>query len=734
MALEESGIDLVVEGLNAFEQGLEAASGAVDTLGSIAETVSSAGMNALGAAMDTVAAIASGGLSLALDAAVAGVTFLKDALIGGIAGAMDAEVQIKSLNRVINNLGEDAPITGDQALALADSFAGLAGGSDDAVLAIIELGLKSKKISETEFPGFIQASLDLGAVLGDNTQAAKLLAMAQDDPLAAYNRLERATGVYDSALQEQIKKLQDNGDTAGALALVMGSLADTTGGAALEATQTAAGAWSLFTTSLGEAAETVGTAFLPLITTLTGILNDTLLPVINMIAAGLASDLSTGVTAASGAIGGFIAFIQENLPAIQESFTTAFNSIMVAFNLVASVWRTDLQPALAELFTAIFGQAPTAQQVMDSLLGAIVAGAQAVATWFATTLVPAVKQFSEWITNEFQPRAIELKEWLAVNIPIAIQALADFWTNILQPALAAVWDFVVNTVIPMLSTLAVWLQTNVPIAIQAVSDFITGTLVPAFNTAYAFINDNVIPVLTTLWGFINTSVIPILQDLATIAIEAVRIAFETFVQYYNTSIKPALDALTLIINDNVKPAFDTLAILIKDNVQPVFDTFKVMAVDALTSAMNTLQGAIALAKQWLDDLANTLSNIHIPANLTPGSPTPFEIGLRGAANAAKMLTGEVHDLGKEYDSLGGASLGLGSMGGRSMSIPELLIGRMVVSELVMGALPIASLGGTGGRSIGIMEQNNITISQTNNGSRRDPPSMDDLGALALAMT
>src|ERR1051325_9023625 len=109
--------------------------------------------------------------TLALTGALAGATAAVTALGAGLAfsvsQALEAEQSQASLAQVLKSTGGAAGLTQDPAHALAQEFMNLAGGSDDAVLAIEEVGLRAGSIAADEMPAFIQASLDLGQVMGD---------------------------------------------------------------------------------------------------------------------------------------------------------------------------------------------------------------------------------------------------------------------------------------------------------------------------------------------------------------------------------------------------------------------------------------------------------------------------------------------------------------------------------------------------------------------------------------
>lgn len=215
-----------------------------------------------------LASLAAGALTVGLAAGAAGAVALGAGLKFAIGEALEAEKTQASLAQVIKSTGGAAGLTADAANKLAMQFRDLAGGSDDAVLAIEEIGLRAGTISADQMPKFIQTTLDLGKVMGSATAAAELLARAQENPMAAYKRIERSTGAYNLELEKQITKLQKAGKSGEATALIMAELAKTTGGAAAADAQTLSGRWEILQGHLAEAGETIGNALLPILSDL----------------------------------------------------------------------------------------------------------------------------------------------------------------------------------------------------------------------------------------------------------------------------------------------------------------------------------------------------------------------------------------------------------------------------------------------------------------------------------
>lgn len=105
----------------------------------------------------------------------------------------------------------------------------------------------------------------------------------------------------------------------------------------------------------------------------------------------------------------------------------------------------------------------------------------------------------------------------------------------------------------------------------------------------------------------------------------------------------------------------------------VFDTAQ-SAIDSLASGISSIGGAITSVIDLWGTMAAAFSSIQIPDILTPGSPTPMELGLRGIASALK-------DISKAPPPGFGAAGAGGSAGGGTMAINLNLDGRQIASVL-----------------------------------------------------
>jgi hypothetical protein len=267
-----------------------------------------------------------------------------------------------------------------------------------------------------------------------------------------------------------------------------------------------------------------------------------------------------------------------------------------------------------------------------------------------------------------KPALQQLWQWLQVNVPAAIQTLSEFWSGTLQPAMMAVWGWVQGTVIPLVSNLWGWLQEKVPMAIQTLSAFWTGTLLPAIQAAIGFFQSNVVPVLSTVagvissvlgaavatlsaywqnillpalqavWGFIQGSIIPLFNAVAEVAGAVLGKAIEALAGLWQNVLQPALSAVWGVIENNILPVFQKVADFVKENIGPVLEQLGNAILPPIQGAFEGISGAIETVVGWLGDLAERIRNIELPDWLTPGSPTPFEIGLRGIGEAMRELS------------------------------------------------------------------------------------------------
>jgi hypothetical protein len=241
--------------------------------------------------------------------------------------------------------------------------------------------------------------------------------------------------------------------------------------------------------------------------------------------------------------------------------------------------------------------------IMAALLPAIGAIAGPIAVIAAVTAVVALLR-TAWEENwgGIQEKAAAVGEWLKTNIPLAFQAIVAFWEGTLRPAL---------------QDLIAWLSTNVPAAITVLQGFWENTLLPAIRS---------------VWSFIQTNLVPLFESLGNLLSAVVGVA---------------VTALAGLWENVLLPALKTAGAWIQDTFGPILEKFGEW-LGNVTGGVDGISTAFQNAIKWIQDLADKISGLSLPKWLTPGSPTPFELGLRGIGSAARQLART------EFPQLGGS--------------------------------------------------------------------------------
>lgn len=414
--LEQTGLEFLAEGADAFSDALSNASdsmGAFEGVGSATADSFNAFEEIVTGALRRVGEIA---IDFAMKAGEAVLSFAQDAF----EGALDAEKGLVRLRGAITRAGDQAPITEQQALDLADSLKGLAGGSDDAVIAAEAMLLKFQDITKETFPDALQTALDLAAVLGtDAASAAEQLGRALGNPEQA-SRILRQAGVFlTDQEKEQIKTWMESGDAASAQAFILDKLATATKGAAQDMANTVGGQFEIFKETIADAGEGIATAFLPIISELFNEVIKPNLPLIESFADSVANIISLLMT---GDFSGGIFDLFEDDPAINALFVIRDTVRGIIDLLVFGQEPLGDWSSLWEDLASVFGE-ETATQLTE-LLAAFGNLSTAFKESFPE-MQAAGQDFMDWLSGAFGITTPELID----NITQSINTLTKIWED-----------------------------------------------------------------------------------------------------------------------------------------------------------------------------------------------------------------------------------------------------------------------------------------------------------------
>ncbi len=271
-----------------------------------------------------------------------------------------------------------------------------------------------------------------------------------------------------------------------------------------------------------------------------------------------------------------------------------------------------LSPSVKKTIVIIAGIAAAVGPVLV-VLGTLLGAIGGIATFLAGPVAAA-------IGTALAAAAPVIAIILAIVAVIGLLYAA--WTNNwggIQEKVGAVWAFLQ----PIFAAIVSWFQTNIPAAIAFVSGVWQTVLLPA---------------ITAVWGFIQNSVIPLFMALANVFSAVIGLALRVLAGLWQNLLLPALQAVWGFIQANILPIFQKAAEIILTVLKPPVEWIANFIATVFVGAWQALERAIAKVVEWLNRVANAIRKLDLPSWLTPGSPTPFEMGLRGISGALSELS------------------------------------------------------------------------------------------------
>lgn len=240
-------------------------------------------------------------------------------------------------------------------------------------------------------------------------------------------------------------------------------------------------------------------------------------------------------------------------------------------------------------------------------------------------------------------------------------------------ATAVTW--ITGTLIPALGTFATWLTTTLVPALGSVGTFFTATLIPAIIpllpilaliAAAVFLVwlvwknwNSLVVTLSQLWQIMKLGLLTSFKLVAKAASNA-----WSAIKADASEMWEALKAKAQSVIDAVKQRITDFVSKVKTLWANIGNSFKQVFTNIVNVARNVFSGiasAIQKVVSYVKSLASAFMNLKLPAALTPGSPTPFEIGLRGIGSAMDALNKK--SLPEMNAGLNAAPAGIAGAGG-----------------------------------------------------------------------
>ncbi|MGZ3677040.1 MAG: phage tail protein [Ktedonobacterales bacterium] len=230
---------------------------------SMGETVNKTGGNFKGmvGSMLTMA----GGIGVAKLAGDAFV-FFKDQIGDTVKQAMDAQNVMAQTNAVIQSTHGAAGMSAQAVSDLAGSLSKIIPIDDETIQSTENLLLTFTGIHKETFPAATKAALDMSVALGQDTKSSAVqLGKALNDPIKGVSALQKVGVSFNDKQKELIATYMKHGDTAKAQGVILQELQKEFGKAGTAAGDTLAGKLTIAQTQFGNIKETIGNAFLPIL-------------------------------------------------------------------------------------------------------------------------------------------------------------------------------------------------------------------------------------------------------------------------------------------------------------------------------------------------------------------------------------------------------------------------------------------------------------------------------------
>ena len=360
-------------------------------------------------------------------------------------------------------------------------------------------------------------------------------------------------------------------------------------------------------------------------------------------------------------IGAFVGGALSTLFGLVQTFSTSgVQGVGAALGIdpatvagVVGLVNNQLIPAVASMATWFQANLPIALQTLSTYWTTTLQPVlSALAAFLVEALPIAIQAVATVWTTVLQPALAALAQWLAANIPVAIQTASTVWTTVLQPALAAFGTFLTTTVFPFLQKLGVWLEKNMPAFIA---------------TASAVWNDVLLPAIKGIWSFLSESLFPLFKAVAEFVGAVLGKRIEEMAATWETQFLPALREVDKFLRPFLSDVLDKLG-------------------KALEWIKGVIDGLINTFNGW----TQAVQNFKLPAVLTPGSPTPMEMGLRGILGAMNELNGaglpnfgQITSPQMAYAGARGGNAPASAPAGRAQIVQVLMPNGKVLAETVV---------------------------------------------------
>lgn len=619
-------------------------------LGGSLDGAGRSGGQRFGSGMQTGIAGMAGKMFAPLAAAAASVSlvgFFKDA-IGGASDLNESTTKINAIfgdaaGAVQDFAGTGAQALGQTKLAVLDAAAtfgtfGKSAGLAGPDLASFSTGLSTLSTDLSSFYNTTpQAASDaLGAALRGEFEPMRQYGVLLDEAtlkaeamkLGLISTTTEALTPQQKVLAAQSAILAQTGDAQGDFARTSGGLANQQ---------------RILSAQFDDFKTKIGTALLPVITSLVSYLTANLFPALSLAGGYLKDTFGPALQAFGGflratvlpGLATFGAFVSANIvPALASLGAYITTTVVPAFMQLVGFVQTQVIPVVTKL-----------------------------AQFFMSTILPALQLVGGFIVGTVVPALVSIAETVAANVLPILQALwTQFKTNIL-PALMEVYTVIADRVVPVLVRVGEAVVPVIKFVVELAAK-ILGTVIPVIINFAGPVLGKIISVLGTVIGWIANAIGAVVNFGVSVYNAGAKVV--EFAGTVGTKIGEAV-GFVLGLPGKVTEALANFGTLL------------------LQKGRDLIQGLINGITEKIQGIKDAMSNVtDAIADFLPGSPIrvgPLKSWNRGGAG--KRLVGLLAE-GIDASSLTGPMARLTS----GLTVPS-----MGANLAVAGAAPGVSAGG-----------------------------------------
>ncbi len=288
----------------------------------------------------------------------------------------------------------------------------------------------------------------------------------------------------------------------------------------------------------------------------------------------------------------------------------------------------ELAQTYGPQLASVFGQ-------LAEMLGPLVGGAMEALIPLVMQLMDSLIPLAQTLMEQLMPAFSTILEAAVELAGVLLEALAPVFSTLLEALLPVVTELV-DMLAPILVELIGGLLPPLMPLIEGLAQIflrLAEALLPVVSTLL----EQLTPILVELADTLIPPLTVVLLALADIFVQLIEAVLPIFTELLEL-IMPVVGELADLIAEGLSIALTALGGIVEE-VGKGIDWFTEHVLAPVLEAFEKIKKAIDGVVQWLRTLKDQLDGLELPDWLTPGSPTPLELGLVGIGDQLRRVSG-----------------------------------------------------------------------------------------------